>query len=180
MLCSEVFVAGRKPDAALADLVVDDLTLLRFTDTFIDRTKGTVTVSWNGLTEREARYRSGVGCTTFFREVEPASRDSRARRTEDGSTYTLNKTRKAIEAAPVGGTEKPQLAAVIEDAFSEPNPEHPRRTRAVVVMHKGHIVAERYAPGVGPDTPLLGWSMAKKKLSYNTPHRQDQFTSKLR
>jgi CubicO group peptidase (beta-lactamase class C family) len=34
-------------------------------------------------------------------------------------------------------------------------------TRAVVIIHRGKLVAERYMPGYGPDTPLLSWSMAK-------------------
>jgi CubicO group peptidase (beta-lactamase class C family) len=34
-------------------------------------------------------------------------------------------------------------------------------TRALVVMHGGIIIAERYAPGYGPDSRLISWSMAK-------------------
>ena len=34
-------------------------------------------------------------------------------------------------------------------------------TRALVVMQGGRVIAERYAPGYGPDTRLISWSMAK-------------------
>jgi CubicO group peptidase (beta-lactamase class C family) len=62
-----------------------------------------------------------------------------------------------LEAAPPAA-----VARVVERAFAEPGPPHAlRRTRAVVVARDGRLVAERYAPGVDPDAPLLSWSMAK-------------------
>jgi CubicO group peptidase (beta-lactamase class C family) len=49
--------------------------------------------------------------------------------------------------------------------FTEPNPRRLRRTLAVVVAVDGRIVAERYAPGITPDTALPGWSMAKSVMN---------------
>ena len=51
------------------------------------------------------------------------------------------------------------LRAAIDPLFD--GEEDVGETRALVVMHRGEIVAERYAPGFGPETKLLGWSMGK-------------------
>jgi CubicO group peptidase (beta-lactamase class C family) len=50
------------------------------------------------------------------------------------------------------------MAQVIAPLFEDPAM---AETRAVVIMHGGNVVAERYAPGYGPDTRLISWSMAK-------------------
>jgi len=57
------------------------------------------------------------------------------------------------------------MDTVLDDAFAEPDSSHPRRTRAVVVIQHGAIVAERYADGVGPETPFIGWSMTKSVMN---------------
>ncbi|HTR87336.1 MAG TPA: serine hydrolase, partial [Reyranella sp.] len=39
--------------------------------------------------------------------------------------------------------------------------EPPRNTKAIVIVHNGRVIAERYAPGYGVDTPVIGWSATK-------------------
>jgi CubicO group peptidase (beta-lactamase class C family) len=54
------------------------------------------------------------------------------------------------------------VARALARAFEEPGGSRPlRQTKAVVVARDGRLVAERYAPGVDPEAPLVSWSMAK-------------------
>jgi CubicO group peptidase (beta-lactamase class C family) len=54
-----------------------------------------------------------------------------------------------------------KLAEALDHAFAESESGPRRFTKAVVVLHRGRIVGERYATGVTPATPLIGWSMTK-------------------
>jgi CubicO group peptidase (beta-lactamase class C family) len=72
----------------------------------------------------------------------------------------------ADAAADAPGLDRDALEAALDATFSEDDltgdPEgRVRGTRAVVVVHRGELVAERYADGFAPGTPLLGWSMGK-------------------
>jgi CubicO group peptidase (beta-lactamase class C family) len=55
----------------------------------------------------------------------------------------------------------PRLEAALDRAFEEPAQPPYRRVKAIVILHDGKLVAERYAPGYSPDTPILGYSLAK-------------------
>jgi len=69
----------------------------------------------------------------------------------------LAQSKPAVDAAKVD--------AAVAAAFAEPDPAHPRNTRALVVVHRGRIVAERYAPDFDKDMPLVGWSVTKGALN---------------
>jgi CubicO group peptidase (beta-lactamase class C family) len=69
----------------------------------------------------------------------------------------------AAAGAPLADTAG--LEAAVDSAFAETDAEKPKRTRAIVVVHGGRIVAERYAEGIAADTPLLSWSMAKSFMN---------------
>ena len=56
------------------------------------------------------------------------------------------------------GVPRDRLARAVDEAFSA---DGIGDTRAVIVMHEGEIVAERYADGFNAETPFVSWSMAK-------------------
>jgi CubicO group peptidase (beta-lactamase class C family) len=67
-------------------------------------------------------------------------------------------------AGPPAGALRRGLLPLVEDAVAEPQPELASRTDALLVVHRGRIVAERYAAGFGPDDTQPSWSMAKSML----------------
>jgi CubicO group peptidase (beta-lactamase class C family) len=66
----------------------------------------------------------------------------------------------AVLAAVVAHPDAPRaaLARAVDALFTDPAI---GETRAVLVLHNGRIVAERYAPGYDRNTRMLGWSMSK-------------------
>jgi CubicO group peptidase (beta-lactamase class C family) len=154
MLCSGVFVSGRPPAAVLAEMQSDDLAILRYIDGSIDRTSGMATTRALGMA-RHARFRPGLGCAVLLDGLEPpaALRDNPPANVADAVLR--------VQTPDASTAAAPPLDATIARAFAEPDGERLRHTKAVVIVHRGRIIAESYAPGITRDTPLPGWSMAK-------------------
>lgn len=168
-LCGGVFVSGR----AAEDVKANDLTgpgyeLLRFFQQTVERDKKRVTASVHGFAAQTAIYREGLGCTLIGRRSEERLREE-ARglaimTSADPETLWPEGERVDLGAA-VDGVDRTALDAAVAGAFAEPDPAHPRNTRALVVVYRGRIVAERYAPGFAAAMPLVGWSMTKGALN---------------
>lgn len=62
----------------------------------------------------------------------------------------------AVVADP--GVPREKLAREVDELFTC---EAVGETRALLVLHGGEIVAERYGEGYGPDIRFIGWSMSK-------------------
>jgi CubicO group peptidase (beta-lactamase class C family) len=165
-VCSGVFVSGRDRQSVFAEeLTGPGYELLQLFQAKIDDQQKQVTASTYGLWPRAAIYREGLGCTLAIGRTVPELRDEAANLFTpipppdpnalwpEGERVDLENLSNDIDHAA--------LTAAIDAAFTEPDPAHPRRTRALVVVHKGRIVAERYAPGFEQNTPLVGWSMTK-------------------
>jgi CubicO group peptidase (beta-lactamase class C family) len=168
-LCSETFIAKR-PAAVLFD---EDLSgpgyeLLRFFRSDIDVERKRASASLLGIGGQTSIYREGLGCTRF------AGRDEAELRAE-ASTPAVSAPAEASALWPEGervdlaslpeSVDAVALNAAIDATFAEPNADAPRRTRALIVVHDGRIVAERYAERFGADVPMIGWSMTKTALN---------------
>jgi CubicO group peptidase (beta-lactamase class C family) len=62
------------------------------------------------------------------------------------------------------GPDQARIAAAMERAFRTPAPESHGETLALLALHRGEVVLERYAPGKGPDDTFISWSVAKSIL----------------
>ncbi len=162
VLCSGVFVSMRTPDDVLhSDLGVEDLPILRAINATVDRSTRTVSTTFLGFIRQSAVYRPGLGCTLMFTRYphpSPVHLDSTSDRLHAvPSQWPV--AQPTVDVEPVIDQER--LDAALDWAFSEPHAARLRRTRAVVVVYRGQIVGERYAPLFDQHTPLLGWSMTK-------------------
>lgn len=71
-----------------------------------------------------------------------------------------------VEASPLPSATPEELAETFDaealrDALDRAFVPEERNTLAVLVLHQGRVVAERYAEGITPQTRLPGWSMTK-------------------
>lgn len=76
---------------------------------------------------------------------------------EPTAPVPLSETALAAVTADAGAPRE-EVARAVDTLFTDPAV---GETRAVVVMANGRIAAERYAPGYGPTTRFVSWSMAK-------------------
>jgi CubicO group peptidase (beta-lactamase class C family) len=164
-VCSGVFVSSRKPQTVRdAEIEANGPGVLRLVAVLVDRSARTATAHFLGLGHRVAVFRGPLGCTLAI-GVDPLELASRALPPDTAPVPPERWTsgdRGGRASAPLAPE---ALAAAIEYAFTEPGPNPTRRTRAVVVVHDGRLVAERYAPGFGRESALAGWSMSKTAVN---------------
>ena len=149
VLCSALFVSGLEVDLERAPEIADDAyKILRLFRARVDRAERSVTCSFLGLRSRTAVYRRGLGATVLSGALwQPEA--------------PVEDPPGGADPCPAPAPESGKLKNWLDDCFPEKNPERLRRTRAVLVLHDGKLVADRYAPGFSRETRLTGWSMTK-------------------
>ncbi len=152
-LCSGVFVSGLSSDFVLAHDIEPRLATVPLLSEFLTTRVGDSEASARVLTAAaSAAYRPGYGCTLHG---DVAAGDSSA----------------GLAALPGYSSESPgeasldsSLMDIAGRAFIDTE-NGGRNTLAFLVLHRGQLVAERYAPSVTADTRLQGWSMNKSLMA---------------
>jgi CubicO group peptidase (beta-lactamase class C family) len=150
-VCSCVYVSGREARSVLAE----DLYAVDFVEVRIDSAQQLVRAHYKGLAEAVAVYRPGLGCTLVNGTPLTGLRQLGGLALPAAEPDTL-----ALGLLPAN-IDSLALDRALGQAFAEPVDGRVMRTRAVVVLYGGRLVAERYGPGIDREMPLLGWSMTK-------------------
>jgi CubicO group peptidase (beta-lactamase class C family) len=160
ILCSAVFISGRTGEDVARNSAYFFMPRAEQNDVTwtVDRDARSASASRAGLT-RTAKFHGDQGCIIDHRE-------------KPGIHFTPVPVRSRLPDAaaqpwPMGdrpdasplpaGVDGAKLDAALDAAFADPA----ALTQAFLVVHRGRIVAERYAPGVTKDTQLESWSMGK-------------------
>jgi len=160
VVCSYVFVSGLDAGRVSEEDIASNPVFSGFNWALrheVDRAKREVRAWTVGGLENRAVYRDGLGCLNL-NETLPPDAPTRADVEADGPIPALLPDiagPEIVVPTPAG------LKAAVDGAFAEPDGKPVRRTHAVVVVHDGRVVAERYADGFGIDTPVHGWSATK-------------------
>ena len=161
VLCTETFVSGLDPARVFAETTsaMPGAGLIAWAlDYRVDRARKDVAVTLFGLGRSHAVYRGeGLGC---YLDHGGAVADIALPPPEARPALLPE-----IGGPSIVSPQTPKLSAALDRAFAEPDKSTPRNTRAIVVLRDGRIIAERYADGIGIDTPLLGFSATKSVIS---------------
>ena len=147
-LASAVFVSGR--DAKEVEALDLKFSFIRFNRNKVDYENKTVTSRflWGKST---AVYRDGYGVTL----LRGATVDELKQHVYPLPAETVPSKPIALGDSATRARLEPIAKALVDDRTYNGHP------FAFVALHKGKVVAERYDKGIGPETKLLSWSMAK-------------------
>lgn len=152
-LCSAVFVSGRDPDQVWREenRPQGGMGLIAWAVHYdVDRAQREVRTTVGGAFASRSVFRDGMGCLLDHGALPPAvAAEARAQGPARGPE---------IAGAAIVVPAQAPLRAALDQAFDPAEWEH---TKAVVVLHRGRVVAERYAPDLGPDTAWHAHSISK-------------------
>jgi len=160
VLCSDIFVSAQDPNRDYGENIAASPALrpLRWAMSHdVDRSKREVRVRVFGGFETRSIYRDGLGCLNVTGVAAADAPAPASFESEPRAVPLLGDIARPDIVEP----RDPGLKAAIDSAFASPGESAHRWTHAVVIVHEGRVIAERYAPGWSVDSPINAWSASK-------------------
>ncbi|WP_426689807.1 serine hydrolase domain-containing protein [Rhodanobacter ginsengiterrae] len=157
-LCAGVFVSGLAPERVFAENIAPlrgMRILLPHLHYTVDTARRRVSANWRGRFVAEASWYPDYGCALPTTTPDAATLQA---------AHAAASASSVAEAPPVVSANR-AINDALAHAFAEPASGPRRHVHAIVVMHEGTIIAERYADGFDPQTPQLGYSMSKSVVN---------------
>lgn len=160
-MCTCHFVAGRTQES----IAKDDLgnPPLNLAKTTIDEENKSVTASIFGMAKATAVYRENLGCVLLQgKDDYNIQLDLPKVAVNDTLEFPFGEK---ITIAKVTGVDYEAVQKAVDNVFDPSLDMDIIKTRAVVVVYKDTLIAEKYANGFDKGTEILGWSMNKSIVS---------------
>ncbi|MEB3347830.1 serine hydrolase [Aquimarina gracilis] len=159
---SSVFIGNRSVE--FTDTKDNNFAPVHLADDVVDMKTKTSIASVFGLKERKAIYRDGVGSVLINDDFDENKVILKPRRSkiETGLPYPYgNLPQKDTIFNTIAYD---QINAAVNSIFDKPG-EDIQKTRAIMVLYKDQIIAEKYIDGLDRNSRLPGWSMTKSILA---------------
>lgn len=159
-MASGVYLAHRSP--ASMNQYDNNAPLIKLASTEVNEAEKSAHSTVYGLMKRTAVYRDGLGAVLINDDYDPNELTIRPKRNQVMDTIPYPYGQAAPKDTVLPEVDMDQINKAIALAFSNPETQ---KTRTLLILYKGHLIAEKYIDGFDKDTPILGWSMTKSVLA---------------
>ena len=155
---SSVFLGERS--LSFTDTTDNNFSPVNLATNAIDKEKKTANSSVFGLLNRKSIIREGLGSVlTLDKKDEKSNYKTPKRRKTVNDTIPYPYGNGSHKDSVFESIDYKKLNETVNSIFGV------RKTRAVLVLYKDQIIAEKYSEGFTKDSRLLGWSMTKSIMS---------------
>ncbi|MEO7978259.1 serine hydrolase [Flavobacterium sp.] len=142
----------------------NDINLIDLAANTIDEAGKFATSNVYGLKERKAIYREGLGATLINDDFDVSKPYLVPKRTKLENNLSFPYGNNEPTDTVFSNIDYSKLKKAIDNAFDRLGGKS-KRTRAVVVLYKNKLIAEKYDINFNKDSRILGWSMTKSITS---------------
>ncbi|ELY2009439.1 serine hydrolase [Flavobacterium psychrophilum] len=138
----------------------NDIDLIDLAKNKINENSKSASASVYGLKTRKAIYREGLGATLINDGFDESKPYEVPKRTKLNNNLPFPYGNNEAEKVVFENIDYKKLELAVENAFDKKGQKN-KRTRALLVIYKDKIIAEKYDTGFTKNSKILGWSMTK-------------------